>query len=59
MHGEVSIGILIMQDIFSVIFLTVSLGKIPSAWALLVPLVLWGVRPLLYRLADRSGPGEL
>ena len=59
MHGKVSIGILIMQDIFAVIFLTVSLGKIPSAWALLVPLALWGLRPLLYRLADRCGHGEL
>ncbi len=59
MHGKVSIGILIMQDIFAVIFLTVSLGKIPSPWALLVPLALWGLRPLLYRLADHSGHGEL
>ena len=59
LHGKVSIGILIMQDIFAVIFLTVSLGKIPSAWALLVPLALWGLRPLLYRLADRCGHGEL
>jgi len=59
MHGKVSIGILIMQDIFAVIFLTVSLGKIPSAWALLVPLALWGLRPLLFHLADRSGHGEL
>jgi predicted Kef-type K+ transport protein len=59
MHGKVSIGILIVQDIFAVIFLTVSLGKIPSAWALLVPLALWGLRPLLYRLADRCGHGEL
>jgi predicted Kef-type K+ transport protein len=59
MHGKVSIGILIMQDIFAVIFLTVSLGKVPSAWALLVPLALWGLRPVLFGLADRSGHGEL
>lgn len=59
LHGRVSIGILIMQDIFAVLFLAVSLGKIPSAWALLVPLALWGLRPLLYRLADRCGHGEL
>ncbi len=59
MHGRVAIGILIMQDIFAVLFLTVSLGKSPSAWALLVPLALWGLRPLLYRLADRCGHGEL
>ena len=59
MHGKVSIGILIIQDIFAVLFLTVSLGKIPSTWALLVPLALWVLRPLLYRLADRCGHGEL
>jgi len=59
LHGRVSIGILIMQDIFAVLFLTVSLGKVPSAWALLIPLALWGLKPLLYRLADRCGHGEL
>ncbi len=59
MHGRVAIGILIMQDIFAVIFLTVSLGKLPSPWALLVPVVLWGGKPLLFRVMDRSGHGEL
>lgn len=59
MHGKVSIGILIMQDIFAVVFLTVSLGKMPSLWALLVPVALWVLRPLLFRLADRCGHGEL
>lgn len=59
MHGKVSIGILIMQDIFAVLFLTFSLGKLPSLWAILVPLALWGMKPLLYRLMDRSGHGEL
>lgn len=59
LHGRVSIGILIMQDIFAVLFLTVSLGKVPTAWALFLPLALWGLRPLLYRLADHCGHGEL
>jgi len=59
MHGRVSIGILIMQDIFAVLFLTFSLGKLPSPWAILVPLALWGLKPILYRLMDRSGHGEL
>ncbi len=59
LHGRVSIGILIMQDIFAVLFLTFSLGKLPSLWALLIPLVLWGLRPLLFRLMTRSGHGEL
>lgn len=59
MHGRVSIGILIMQDIFAVLFLTFSLGKLPSVWAILIPLALWGLRPLLFRLMTRSGHGEL
>ena len=59
LHGRVSIGILIMQDIFAVLFLTISLGKLPSAWALLIPLALWGLRPLLFYMMTRSGHGEL
>ncbi|MDX2481773.1 MAG: cation:proton antiporter [Desulfuromusa sp.] len=59
MHGRVSIGILIIQDVFAVLFLTFSLGNLPSLWALLVPVVLWAGKPLLYRLMDRSGHGEL
>ena len=59
MHGRVSIGILIMQDIYAVLFLTVSLGKLPSPWAILVPAALFGLKPILYRLMTRSGHGEL
>ncbi|MGD9018631.1 MAG: cation:proton antiporter [Desulfuromonadales bacterium] len=59
MHGRVSIGILIMQDIYAVLFLTFSLGKLPSPWAILVPAVLFGLKPILYRLMTRSGHGEL
>lgn len=59
MHGRVSVGILIMQDIFAVLFLTFSLGKLPSPWALLIPVALFVVKPILYRLMDRSGHGEL
>jgi len=59
MHGRVSIGILIMQDIYAVLFLTFSLGKLPSPWAILVPAALFGLKPILYRLMTRSGHGEL
>ena len=59
MHGRVAIGILIMQDIIAVVFITASTGKLPSAWALLVPVVLFAVRPLLFRIMDRCGHGEL
>ena len=58
LYGRIAIGILIMQDIFAVLFLTISVGKIPSIWAIgLVALPL--VRPLLYKLLDKAGHGEL
>ena len=59
MHGRVAIGILIIQDIAAVIFLTASTGKIPSPWALLVPVVLYAARPVLFKMMDRCGHGEL
>ncbi|VAW82958.1 Putative glutathione-regulated potassium-efflux system protein KefB, partial [hydrothermal vent metagenome] len=58
LYGRVSIGILIMQDIVAVIFLAVSTGKIPSLWALGL-LALIPLRPLLHRLLEKSGHGEL
>ena len=58
MHGRTAIGILIMQDIFAVIFLTVSTEKIPSPWAVAL-LGLFLLRPLLFRLLDKVGHGEL
>ena len=36
LYGKVAIGILVMQDIFAVVFLTVSEGKYPSLTAILV-----------------------
>ena len=59
LHGRVSIGILIMQDIFAVLFITFSSGKIPSAWAFAVPVALLVLRPLLFRIMDHCGHREL
>ena len=59
LHGRVSIGILIMQDIFAVIFLTVSLGKIPSPWSIVFVIALILIRPLLIALLNRVGHREL
>ncbi|MGD9056411.1 MAG: cation:proton antiporter [Desulfobacterales bacterium] len=59
LHGRVAIGILIVQDIIAVIFITASTGKLPSPWALLVPVILYAVRPLLLKIMDRCGHGEL
>jgi predicted Kef-type K+ transport protein len=58
LYGRIAIGILIMQDIAAVIFLAMSAGKLPSPWALLL-LALILLRPLLHKLLEKSGHGEL
>jgi predicted Kef-type K+ transport protein len=59
LHGRVSIGILIMQDIFAVLFLTLSTGKIPSPWAIVLVGGLIAARPLLIAMLNRVGHREL
>lgn len=57
--GQIAIGILIMQDIFAVVFLAVSTGKLPSIWALGL-LLLIPMRYVLMQLLNRAGHnGEL
>ena len=59
MHGRVAISILVMQDIFAVLFLTFSTGKLPTLWVLaFIPILILG-RPVLGWLLSRSGRGEL
>jgi predicted Kef-type K+ transport protein len=57
-HGKVAIGILVMQDIFAVLFLVAATGKIPSPWALAL-LLLIPFTPIFRKLLDQSGHGEL
>jgi predicted Kef-type K+ transport protein len=57
-HGKLAIGILIMQDIVAVIFLVAATGKLPSYWALLL-ITAWLIKPLINRLIDQVGHGEL
>lgn len=56
--GTTAIGILVVQDIAAVVFIAVSLGKLPNVFALglilLIPL-----RYLLFWIFDRVGHGEL
>jgi len=57
-HGRTAIGILIMQDLVAVAFLSLAGAKTPSIWALtllLIPLL----RPLIHRLLELSGHDEL
>jgi len=58
LHARTAVGILVIQDIFAVIFLTVSSLKTPSPWAFaLIGLVF--LRPLLSRLLALVGHREL
>jgi len=57
-HGRLAIGILVMQDVFAVIFLVAATGKLPSLWALAL-LVLIPAMPLINRIINKSGHGEL
>ncbi len=58
LHAQVAIGILIMQDLFAVLFLALSAGKVPTPWALLLLLLIPG-RPLIFAFMTRCRHGEL
>ena len=58
LHGQIAIGILIMQDLAAVIFLATSTNKLPSIWAVLLLLII-PLRPLFHRLLEKTGHGEL
>ena len=59
LHGGIAIGILIVQDIFAVMYLALSAGKIPSVSVLPLLLLLIPLRPVLVFLLQRVGHGEL
>ncbi len=58
LHGRIAIGILVMQDLFAVIFLAASTGKIPGYEALLLFLLI-PLRPMFHYLLKKTGHGEL
>ena len=57
-HGRLAIGILIMQDLIAVAVLSVGSGTTPSPFAFLL-FGLFFIRPILHRLLDVTGHGEL
>ncbi|WP_154222152.1 cation:proton antiporter family protein [Marinicella rhabdoformis] len=57
-HGRIAIGVLVIQDIFAVLFMAISTGKPPSAWALGL-LLLWPTRHLISRILNAMGHDEL
>jgi len=54
LHGRTAIIVLIMQNLFAVIFMSVALGKIPSPWALALIPALILLRPLLHWLVENN-----
>jgi glutathione-regulated potassium-efflux system ancillary protein KefC len=59
LHGRVSVGILIMQDLVAVVLLTASTGKVPSWMSVGLLAGLLALRPVMGWLMARSGHGEL
>ncbi|MGJ7094863.1 cation:proton antiporter domain-containing protein [Vibrio hannami] len=57
-YGTLAIGILVMQDIFAVLFLTVSTGKLPE-WYAICLFALPLIRPFLFKLLSKAGHGEM
>jgi predicted Kef-type K+ transport protein len=58
LYGRIAIGVLIIQDLAAVAFLTASGGELPSPWAF----ALVGLIPLSWlfrRIWDRTGHGEM
>lgn len=58
LYGRVAIGILVMQDIIAVVFLTVASGQSPSLWALAL-VGLWPLTRVLRKIWSRLGHGEM
>jgi predicted Kef-type K+ transport protein len=58
-HGRLSIGILVIQDLLAVVFLTLSKGEWPSIWVLSLPIYLYLIRFVLCKILDYVDHGEL
>lgn len=59
LHGMVSIGILVMQDIFAVLFIVFAAGETPTLYALGLPVLLILIRPILFLVLKKIGHGEM
>ena len=58
LYGRVAVGILVMQDIIAVVFLTATSGHLPSPWALAL-VGLWPLTRVLRKIWTRLGHGEM
>jgi len=58
LYGRIAIGVLVMQDLVAVVFLSVASDHPPSPWALALVLLVPGAW-LLRKIWSRTGHGEL
>lgn len=58
LYGRVAVGILVMQDIIAVVFLTATSGALPSIWALTL-VGLWPLTRILRKIWTGLGHGEM
>ena len=58
LYGRIAIGVLVMQDVAAVLFLSLSTGRAPSPWAFALLLLVPGAW-VLHRVWDHVGHGEL
>ncbi|MEQ8842039.1 MAG: cation:proton antiporter [Acidimicrobiales bacterium] len=59
LQGRIAIGVLVVQDIFAVVFLTFAVDEPPSWWAIPVVAGVVAAKPVYDWVLDRSGRGEL
>lgn len=57
-HGRIAIGILVVQDIAAVLFIAISIGKVPSPLAIFL-LALIPLRYVIFWVLNKVGHGEL
>ena len=57
-HGKIAIAVLVMQDVFAVMYMVIATGKTPSIMALAL-VALFPLIPVFYRVINKSGHGEL
>jgi len=59
LRGRLAVGILVVQDIFAVVFLTLTVETPRSIWAIPVVIGVPAAKPVYGWLLDRAGHGEL
>lgn len=58
-HGRITIGILVLQDLIAVLFLSFSKGHYPSIWVLGLPIYLYLIKWVFSKILNIIDHGEL